>query len=122
MDAWQVATVRVGLKDGWVRLWGDTGLASPPWDVACDNNGNIYAFGRFNGTLDFDPGPGIDEHTADGEYDFYLSKFSSDGVYHWVRTWGSPNDASDQEYPAHVTTDPSGNVLVAGTFFPAMRS
>jgi len=32
--------------------------------------------GEFSGTVDFDPGPGIDIHTSNGDFDVFLSKFT----------------------------------------------
>jgi hypothetical protein len=35
--------------------------------------------GNFYGTVDFDPGWGIDNHTSNGDDDVFLSKFPPDG-------------------------------------------
>jgi hypothetical protein len=40
-----------------------------------DSSGNSYVTGYFSGTVDFDPGSGVDSHTSNGGYDVFLSKF-----------------------------------------------
>jgi hypothetical protein len=49
--------------------------------VIADNYNSIYVTGRFNGTVDFDPGPGIDEHTSSGLEDAYICRFLPDGYW-----------------------------------------
>jgi hypothetical protein len=65
----------------WARTWG----GSDNWDgdegygVAADGSGNAFVTGYFNETVDFDPGPGVDNHTSNGGWDVFLSKFPPDG-------------------------------------------
>ena len=66
----------------WALAWG--GEDAGKWEdralgLALDNNGNCYVAGMFEGTSDFYPGPGIDEHTSNGGTDAYLAKFPPDG-------------------------------------------
>ena len=65
----------------WGRNWGgdttDTG-----GDVEADANGYSYVTGWFNGTADFDPGTGIDEHTSfNGYHDSFVIKFNPTGYW-----------------------------------------
>jgi hypothetical protein len=70
----------------WARNWG---RADEDFGVAVDSFGCIYVTGNFSGDdVDFDPGPGTDIHSAIGSHDTFLSKFSPDGTFVWVRTWG----------------------------------
>ena len=57
-----------------------------------DSLGNVYVTGLFDGTADLDPGPGIDNHTSNGNWDIYLSKFDASGNFLWARTWGGNDD------------------------------
>jgi hypothetical protein len=95
----------------WVRTWGET-----YWDqgnsVTVDSSGNVYTVGVYMETLDFDPGPGLDNHLANGVLDVFLSKFDSNGNFIWARTWGGIGD--DRGFS--VATDAMGNVFVAGSF------
>jgi hypothetical protein len=45
------------------------------YEVTTDEAGYVYATGFFEGTADFDPGPGEDWHASIGSEDAFLSKF-----------------------------------------------
>jgi len=110
--AWQVSRVTVGPPKGWPRTWGTSG-SDQGYGVAADGSGNVYVTGRFQGTGDFDPGSGVDNHTSNGATDVFLSKFDSSGAFKWARTWGG-SDAWGEGYS--VAIDGSGNVYVTGYF------
>jgi hypothetical protein len=63
-------------------------LTNVGYAIALDKNSNIYISGFFQGTVDFNPGPGEDIHTSNGSTDVYLVKFDSNGAFQWARTWG----------------------------------
>ncbi len=106
----------------WAKTWGG-GIVLPGGpvgrDVASglvlDSNGNVYVSGCYQYTVDFDPGPGSATHTsnANSMNNIYLSKFSPDGTFQWVRAWG-PSDAGGESYS--VAYDPAGFIYVAGDF------
>ena len=100
----------------WARTWGGSG-SETGWGVDVDDLGNAYVTGDFWDKVDFDPGPGVDEHTSNGDYDIFLSKFDSNGVYEWGRTWGSPHDDYfAEDYGYAVASDSSGGEYVTGGF------
>jgi Beta-propeller repeat len=80
--------------------------------VAVDGSGNVYITGSFRGTADFDPGPAIDNHTAVGLEDIFLTKINADGSYGYTRTMGGTDDDEGQS----VAVDSSGNVYITGYF------
>ena len=105
----------------WARTWG--GVQYPaseiPVGLGCDVNGNTFVTGPFgvgdSSQFDFDPGPGLDEHPSNGYIDVFLSKFNTDGIFQWARTWGSSGNYSTfGEYGADSVTDGLGNVYVVG--------
>ena len=54
----------------------------------------------------------MDEHTSQGKRDSFLSKFNTNGVFHWALTWGGEDDDE-----AHgIALDEFGNVYVTGYF------
>jgi len=96
----------------WARTWGGS-FNDLGWGVAIDGSGNAYITGDFMGTVDFDPGPGADEHSYNGVYDIFLSKFDSNGEFQWARTWGGDYD----DYGNGVAIDGSGNSYITGLFW-----
>ena len=53
--------------------------------IAIDSSENLYYFGTFFGTQDFDPGSGVVELTSSGgSSDWFLSKYDTDGNFQWV--------------------------------------
>ncbi len=101
----------ISIGGGWALTWGGT-ESDRGYGVAIDGSGNVYVTGRFEDAVDFDPGPGIDEHTSNGNRDIFLSKFTSIGVFQWVRTWGGPG----YDEGSGVAIDGSGNAYVTGNF------
>ena len=99
----------------WVRTWGGASDLHA-WDnfysVAVDDSGSACVTGFFYDTVDFDPGPGTDERTSNGERDVFLNKFDSSGTRIWTRTWGGVGE----EYGNSVDIDSTGNIYIAGIF------
>ena len=64
--------------------------------VTTDSAGNRYICGFFSGTVDFNPGQGVDVRTALGSTNAFITKYSSNGVYAWTSTFGgNGNDAAN---------------------------
>jgi hypothetical protein len=104
----------------WARTWPTTAVNPGGYTfsnvagLTVDGSGNIYAAGGFNEECDFDPGPGTDIHTAEGNIgaDAYLTKFDNNGNFKWARTWGGTN----HDHAGGLAVDPSDNVIVSGYF------
>ncbi|MCB9204548.1 MAG: T9SS type A sorting domain-containing protein [Flavobacteriales bacterium] len=96
----------------WARSFGasddDYGYA-----VATDATGNVYTTGKFEGTVDFDPGPGTAIHTASANDDFFVQKLDANGNFLWANTMGGAGN----DRGLAITTDLNGNVYTTGTFF-----
>lgn len=75
----------------WTKTWGGTGNESGPSSLAVSPTDDVYVLSFFTGTLDFDPGVGTAYATSSGNYDVAVSKFSADGTFQWVKTWGGTN-------------------------------
>ncbi|MEZ5063438.1 MAG: SBBP repeat-containing protein [bacterium] len=80
---------------------GDTGRA-----IAVDASGNIAVTGSFNGTVDFDPGPGLLELTAGGSEAVFVASFDPAGALRFARAF--PGDGYG------IAVDSAGNVYVTG--------
>ncbi|MDD1457634.1 SBBP repeat-containing protein [Dolichospermum sp. ST_sed7] len=98
----------------WVRQVGSTGYNAFNYcyDLKLDSSGNVYVTGKFQGTFDFDPGPGTYNLTASGNFDEFIYKLNSDGSFAWAKNYGSAQD----EGGSTITVDSSGNIYNAGTF------
>lgn len=82
--------------------------------VTVDSSGNVYSTGWFNGTADFDPGPGTFNLTNSGQLgaDVFISKLDSNGNFVWAKGMGGTT--SDIGYG--IATDSAGNVYSTGSF------
>ncbi|MFH1677151.1 MAG: PKD domain-containing protein, partial [bacterium] len=96
----------------WSHSWNQTGSPTAGNGIVIDNDEYVYFTGNFAGTIDFDPGPDVDNHTADGAWDVLLMKFDTSGNYIWGKHWGH----TYTEYGRAVAVGEGGKVFVAGTF------
>ncbi|MFH1320411.1 MAG: SBBP repeat-containing protein [Bacteroidota bacterium] len=97
-------------------LWAKR-LGSPDFDcgysITTDESSNVLITGSFQGTVDFDPGPGTANLISAGYDDIFLAKYDPSGNYIWAKNIGSINN----DYGFSITTDGSENVYVTGTFY-----
>ncbi len=80
--------------------------------VAVDANGNVYTTGRFEGTVDFDPGAGTFNLSSAGTHDVFISKLDPSGNFEWAKQMGGTAD--DRSFS--IAVDNSGNVYTTGYF------
>jgi hypothetical protein len=97
----------------WAKQIECTGTAEC-YSNALDKSGNVYISGRFFGTADFDPGPGVYNITPQGP-EIFLCKLDSSGNFVWVKTMGGGNIfgnsiAVDVFGMAYITGEYSGTV------------
>lgn len=88
-------------------------------DVSVDINGNIYAVGYFQGTIDLDydavgQRKFVSKGSPDnpGAVDIYFAKYDENGVFRS----GFPIGSEGGDAPHSVETDVDGNVYIAGNF------
>lgn len=84
--------------------------------VATDAAGHIYLGGRFQGTADLDPGPGVLNHTAVGgasDVDLFIQKLDASGNLLWNHVLGH---SGGWEYVSGIDLDAAGNVYLTGPF------
>ena len=95
----------------WSKSFGGTD-SDEGWSISVDGLGNVYTTGFFEGTVDFDPGPGVSNLTSNGNRDIFIQKLSSSGNLIWSKSFGGTN--LDQGWS--ILVDGSGNVYTTGYF------
>lgn len=94
----------------WVKRVGGVSGARA---MLYDSSGFILIAGDYAEATDFDPGPGVHNLTpVDNSDDTYILKLDVDGNFVFAVTVGGAGN----EYPGCLSTDPDGNILVAGLF------
>ncbi|MEX0586917.1 MAG: SBBP repeat-containing protein, partial [Pirellulales bacterium] len=81
--------------------------------AAAHPSGDVYMTARFNGTVDFDPGPGTAPLTSLGDTDVALARYSPAGVLVWARRIGGGVGA---DFDRALAIDRLGNAYLAGEF------
>jgi hypothetical protein len=91
-----------GVKQ-FTQQFGVTGLETNGQSVATDTNNNVYVAGFTNGALD--------GNTLTGAFDFFVTKYDSNGVKQFTRQLGV---AGFNTFGYAITTDANDNVYVTG--------
>ena len=96
----------------WGKQFGGTANVENS-GIALDNSGNVYSTGLFQGTIDFDPSSGINNLTATGGYNIYLSKLDANGNFIAAGRIGGTNG----NFSKGLSVDNSGMAHVVGYYF-----
>lgn len=94
----------------WTRTIGGTGFDRTQ-AVATDAQGNVYATGFFQGTVDLNPEQGVENYTAALEDGFAL-KLSPNGEFINASVIGGPGS----DYSYGIVTDAIGGIYTCGSF------
>ncbi|MEY3443228.1 MAG: hypothetical protein RLZZ519_1509 [Bacteroidota bacterium] len=97
----------------WAVNYASTG-SYEIYDLALDSSNNLLVVGTFTGTIDFDPGAGFANLTAQGGKDMFLLKLTSGGNFLFVQPINS--GAGSNEIPQAMELDAQGNIVVTGWF------
>ncbi|TAE50179.1 MAG: T9SS C-terminal target domain-containing protein [Bacteroidetes bacterium] len=95
----------------WAKSFGGSSSDTVS-SLVIDASGNIYTAGDFQGTVDFDPGAGSSNLTANGNRDAFVQKIAANGNFLWARSFGG----SANEGVNSLATDGAGQVFTAGSF------
>ncbi|MBL7765300.1 MAG: hypothetical protein JNJ58_04360 [Chitinophagaceae bacterium] len=96
----------------WAKDFGQTDY-NKGQGIAVDKIGNVLTTGVIQGTVDFDPGPGVSSVTTPAnEFDIYIHKMDSLGNFLWARNVG---DVSKDEGFA-ICVDTLGYIYATGYF------
>ena len=104
----------------WVQTWDMTftpncSIVAAQFTVS--PSGAVWGTGQFQGTCDFDPGPGFDLRSATATYgqsDGFAIQLAADGTL--VGVWTFPATSDSGVAPQAIAVDASGAVYIGGTF------
>jgi len=85
--------------------------------MSLDKDNNVYVTGTFQVTVDFDPGPGIFNLTANGTTDIFILKLTAGGDFLWVKQIGGISVDAESYSSA---TDSFGNIYFTGNYKGAL--
>lgn len=110
-----LASVSSKSQPSLVWATGFGGATSPYSDFAeaigVDGSGNVYTTGHVSGTVDLDPGPGVQSYTATDD-DIYITKQDVNGNFVWAKAMG----AGLQDNGIAIKVETGGDVYVTGQF------
>jgi hypothetical protein len=100
---------------GYTKTFDNTSGSVSSASVITDPSGNIYIVGYFSGTVIFDGVGGDDSQVSvgSGSSNAFMTKYNANGSYGWTKTF---NNLGGYAYNTGVTTDPSGNIYMTGSF------
>jgi len=117
VNGWDIFIIKMDpqLNLVWAKSIGgisfDTGEA-----LKIDADGNILISGKFNETVDFDPGPGVANLVEPANFSglsvAYLAKYTSDGEYIYAYSFNGFKESRIRS----LDVDAQSNVYFSGTF------
>ncbi|MFT6503330.1 MAG: hypothetical protein ACJASQ_003465 [Crocinitomicaceae bacterium] len=99
----------------WAGSMGSASFGAAGYAITSDASGNIYTTGIFQGTIDFDLGPGLTNLTSNGGDDIFIQKLDASGNLLWAKSMGSAG-AGNNDAGLSIITDIFGNVYSTGFF------
>lgn len=99
-------------KDGnylWAYRIGSSGYEEF-YGADVDSAGNVYSLGYFQNTIDFDPGPGVNNLTAVGGNANFFWKLDKDGNFIWAKQIA-------YTFAEELLLDEEASVFVSGSFY-----
>jgi hypothetical protein len=96
----------------WVKtITGTFTNGNGTWLVV-DSNRSLIVLGSFQGTVDFDPGPGVYNMTSVSTSDVYIAKYDTAGNFIWAKQLSGQLDVVDN----NISIDKYGDLIIAGQF------
>jgi hypothetical protein len=84
--------------------------------LVLDTHENVIINGRFQQTVDFDPGNGTTNLTASSNHDLFFAKYSKNGNFVWVKQLSGPAS----KYGQGISIDADSNIYISGSFGNSM--
>lgn len=98
----------------WAKELVETDYGNSGANVAATPTGDVYVSGKFRGTGDFDPGPGVFTLTSTGTAeDLFISKYDVNGNFIWVKQISGFSGKACYS----MSLDLLENIYITGTFY-----
>lgn len=99
----------------WARSMGTTSYTGDySSEVVIDDTGNVYICGSLKGTMDFDPGSGVDTRSCSSSQGIlFIHKLDSNGIYH---KWLFLVDTKGYNPANSIAIDKDNSLYITGTF------
>jgi hypothetical protein len=121
--AGQVQLYGAGFKDIFIAKYTSNGLLQwvkqignaddqTAFDMAVSASGSLYITGSFDGTLDFNPGSGVNNFISQGNSDIFILKLDNAGNYIWNKQIGN----TDIDEGHKLTLGVNDEIYVTGFF------
>ena len=81
--------------------------------ITTDLTGNVYIAGIYDGTVDFDPGPGVFNLISNAASNIFIEKLDANGNFIWVKSIAGEVGPDSHK---HLSADASGNVYFTGFY------
>ncbi len=94
----------------WARRVGGTSALDTGNGIALDSDDNVLITGRFDGTVDFDPGAAVNNLTSVGGGDAFVLKLTSAGIFDWAKSMGGTFGEEGRD----IVCDAFDNVYTTG--------
>lgn len=95
----------------WIRAVKGTGIARSK-AIEVDHLGNVYMGGDYTGSNYVEVDSSIMLFDTFGAVDAYLIRYSPDGVFQWLKTWGSAGN----DICKGLVNDAENSIYLAGQF------
>lgn len=98
----------------WAKSFGGNLAYMEDMHLTCDGAGNTFVTANFHGTVDADPGPGVQNMVCTSSVypNFFILKLDSSGNFLWTDVVSGTNSVSTYSLAA----DGFGNVYASGSF------
>ncbi len=96
----------------WVNGFGSSAYLESGNIIRVDRDQNLVVAGRFSGSVDFDPGPGIYQLNAGGGFGSFVCKYTTQGNFIWAKSFESPAEVNT----TRLDIDDSNFITCAGSF------
>ena len=95
----------------WVKSFGGKNFDQAS-SIAIDAEGNVYTTGYFDGTVDFDPGPGVANLIGEDGVNAFIQKLDENGNFLWAKSFGGDGGSEGQ----FITVDATNTIYTTGSF------